>query len=376
MGLNSTAKLLYMNFRGARLMGKVVVIESDDWGAVRTPNKQSLEGLKKFRVKTDDCHYTKYDALASTQDLESLLEVLGKVKNKKGFNPVLTANTIVANPDFDKIKSSNYTDYFWEDFKISLRNYPEHSGSFALWRKGMDLGLFHPQFHGREHLNISRWMKALQDGDEVTIKAFDLGICSLSGHIVPHKRGTHLAAFDGGANELRYNRAEVVREGLQTFTRIFGYSSQSMVAPNYVWDDEIEEAASLEGVKYIQGSAAQRISKDFNDKQEIRRHFTGQKNKRGQYYLMRNCHFEPSSNPNKDWVDSCLSEIKVAFTMRKPAIISTHRVNYIGFIDPQNRDANLPKLESLLKQIVQRWPDVVFMTSDQLGNYLTNQTSK
>lgn len=365
-----------LNVLGWHTRQRIVILESDDWGAIRTTNNKALEILKKLKVKVEDCHYTKYDALASADDLELLFSVLDKVRNSEGQAPVLTANTIVANPDFKRIEHSNYKEYFWEDFKISLQNYPEHGSSFLLWQEGMESGIFHPQFHGREHLNISRWMQALQDGDEVTRKSFDLGICSLSGHIVPQTRGTHLAAYDGGEKEIRYDRADIVRDGLKTFKEIFGYASQSMIAPNYVWDDEIEQAAYQEGVKYIQSSTAQRVSKDFGAKQQIIRHYTGQKNKLGQHYLVRNCHFEPSSNPNKDWVDSCLSEIKVAFTMRKPAIISTHRVNYIGFIDPKNRDNNLPKLKTLLEQIVKKWPDVIFMSSDQLGNYITQNKRK
>ena len=367
---------LFINLRGKLTRDKIVVFESDDWGAIRTSNSTSLRMLEKFNVQVQKCHYTKYDALASAEDLQAFLGVLYKIRNREGKHPVVTINTIVANPDFDKIKESDYSNYFWEDFKTSLQKYPEHFDSYLLWQEGISNGIFHPQFHGREHLNISRWMTALQKGDEVTRRAFDLRICGLSSHIVSENRATHLAAFDGGDKEIRYNRANIVKEGLQIFNDIFGYSSQSMIAPNYVWNDEIEEAAYCRGVKYIQGSNAQRISKDFRDKQQIKRHYTGQKNKRDQYYLVRNCHFEPSSNPKKDWVDSCLSEINMAFTMRKPAIISTHRVNYIGFIETKNRDANLPRLESLLKQIVKRWPDVKFMTSDQLGNYLTTRTIK
>jgi len=127
----------------------------------------------------------------------------------------------------------------------------------------MASAIFHPQFHGREHLNISRWMQALQNNDEITNKAFDLGIYGISGHIVPNQRGSHLAAFDGGKKELTFDRADVVKTGLEKFKEIFGYSSESMIAPNYVWDDEIEKAASQSGVKYFQTSTTQRISKRF-----------------------------------------------------------------------------------------------------------------
>jgi hypothetical protein len=314
-----------------------------------------------------------FDALASEDDLDSLFSVLRSVKDSRGNHARLTANSLVANPDFNKIKSNEFQKYYWEDFKDTLIRYPKHMNSFNLWKDGMANAIFHPQFHGREHLNISRWMQALRANEEITMKAFDLGIFGVSGHIVPNHRGSHLAAFDGGKKELIFDRADVVKTGLKKFKEIFGYSSESMIAPNYVWDDEIEKVASQLGVKYFQTSTAQRLSKDFGEKQHIVRHYTGEKNQFNQFYIMRNCHFEPSSKPNEDWVDSCLSDIKIAFTMLKPAIISTHRVNFIGFIDEKNRNTNLPKFQNLLNQIVKKWPDVIFMSSDELGNYITTK---
>jgi hypothetical protein len=373
MKLKNRLRLNYINIRGWSNKNKVLVIESDDWGSVRTSSPKALASLKKLGVLVQKCHYTMFDALASEDDLDSLFSVLSGVKDRRGNHACLTANSLVANPDFKKIQDDNFQNYYWEDFKNSLNRYTNHSKSFDLWKDGMARGVFHPQFHGREHLNISRWMKSLQDNDQITKLAFELGICSVSGHIVPNSRGSHLAAFDGGKCEVSFNKTEIVKDGLQKFADIFGYQSLSMIAPNYVWDDEIEQAAHHEGVKYIQGSTKQRVAKDFNMKQKVIRHYTGEKNILGQQYLVRNCHFEPASNPNKDWVDSCLSEIKIAFTMRKPAIISTHRVNFIGYIDPKNRDKNLPQLKELLSQIVKKWPDVVFMTSDQLGNYMNNK---
>jgi intracellular sulfur oxidation DsrE/DsrF family protein len=369
----SSLKNHLINTRGWRTNQKIVVIESDDWGAVRTSNTSALKVLEKMGVHVQKCHYTMFDALASEDDLDSLFSVLLSVKDSQGKNARLTANSLVANPDFKKIKENKCQNYYGEDFRKTLNRYPNHAKSFDLWKDGMANSIFHPQFHGREHLNISRWMKALHNNDEITNKAFDFGIYGISGHIVPKQRGSHLAAFDGGKKELIYDRAEIVKGGLHKFKEIFGYSSESMIAPNYVWDNEIEKAASQSGVKYFQTSTTQRISKDFGEKQQIIRHHTGKKNRFNQLYMMRNCYFEPSSKPNKDWVDSCLRDIKTAFTMHKPAIISTHRVNFVGFIDEKNRNRNLPKFQNLLKQIVKKWPDVIFMSSDELGNYITTK---
>ena len=53
--------------------------------------------------------------------------------------------------------------------------------------------------------------------------------------------------------------------------------------------------------------------------------------------------------------------------MNRPAIISSHRVNYVGFLDERNRDKNLKLLKTLLDKILNKWPDVEFLSSDEMG---------
>ena len=74
----------------------------------------------------------------------------------------------------------------------------------------------------------------------------------------------------------------------------------------------------------------------------------------------------------KDWLDACLFEIKLAFRWHKPAIIGSHRVNYIGALNPDNRESGLNQLSSLIKEIQKNWPDVEFMTTSQLGAMMSN----
>ena len=59
--------------------------------------------------------------------------------------------------------------------------------------------------------------------------------------------------------------------------------------------------------------------------------------------------------------------MRIAFKFHKPAIISTHRVNYIGVHDGSNRMNGLNNLRRLLANIRKTWPDIEFMTTDQLG---------
>ena len=66
-------------------------------------------------------------------------------------------------------------------------------------------------------------------------------------------------------------------------------------------------------------------------------------------------------------VASALSQIKQAFYWGKPAIVSTHRVNYVGGMDMEHRDNNLRLLDQLLGKILAMWPDVEFTSSDELA---------
>jgi hypothetical protein len=70
-----------------------------------------------------------------------------------------------------------------------------------------------------------------------------------------------------------------------------------------------------------------------------------------------------------NWVDKSLESIKIAFTWKKPAIISTHRVNYVSGLSNSNRENSLDQLNNLLSEIIKRYPEVIFLSSPQLIDY-------
>lgn len=98
------------------------------------------------------------------------------------------------------------------------------------------------------------------------------------------------------------------------------------------------------------------------------RRYQGERNEVGQYNLVRNCVIEPSQFPESyDSVGECMKGIKNAFFWNKPAIITAHRLNFIGYIVPENRERNLKLFRKLLKSVLEQWPDAEFMVSMQLG---------
>ena len=49
----------------------------------------------------------------------------------------------------------------------------------SIYRKGIDEGLLKPQLHGAEHINVSRWMQALRNGNRKVRSAFQYGLFGL-----------------------------------------------------------------------------------------------------------------------------------------------------------------------------------------------------
>ena len=92
----------------------------------------------------------------------------------------------------------------------------------------------------------------------------------------------------------------------------------------------------------------------------------GEYNNYKQQYLIRNASFEPFSDPFKDWISSCLNEIQIAFLWNKPAVISMHRVNFVGSLNPQNRTNNLKQFSILIDSINKKWPQVEYMSTVDL----------
>jgi hypothetical protein len=365
----------FRNIPGSFLNRKVVIIESDDWGSIRMPSKPIYDSLKKAGIDIetgDNYRYNKYDTLASSDDLELLFDVLSAVKDKTGRPAVITPMSLVANPDFIKIKESRFQDYFYEPFTETLKRQKGCENSFKLWEEGINKRLFVPQFHGREHLNVNVWLRDLQENDLNALIAFDHGTWGFN-NCNAHKI-FYQAAFElNDPAEIAYHRS-VIKDGLQLFEKLHGYKARYFVPPNGPVNNGLLETASENGIKYVLGSGIQRESMG-NGKVRKHIHWLGQKTKYGQHYILRNCSFEPSLE-TKDWVDSCMDEIKTAFKWRKPAIISSHRVNFIGELYPENRDRGLRQLKLLLDSVVKTWPDVEFMTSNELGDLIAGQKSE
>ena len=106
-----------------------------------------------------------------------------------------------------------------------------------------------------------------------------------------------------------------------------------------------------------------------NDKPNGRiRHYLGDINEFYQIYSVRNCSFEPSIDGGG--YKKTIKEINNAFFWKKPAIISAHRLNFIGRLDQKNKERNSNEFKKLLSEILKKWPEVEFMHTMSLDKII------
>ncbi|WP_051221946.1 hypothetical protein [Neptunomonas japonica] len=355
---------------GWKTKRKLLVIESDDWGAIRTSSKEAYDRLSILGYDmTSSCY--NLDSLETNEDLEALYNVLNKYKDINNRPVCFTANIVTANPDFQIIKDSGYKNYGYESVINTCLNTSGSENVVELWKQGFNENVFFPQLHCREHLRFWEWMDKLSNNCDETLTTFHLGMCGLPVSTSKNKTSFFRTPYikEDYLKKKSLSSAALIKPAFEIFERIFGFRPSSVVAPNVGWTSETESIWEECGIKFIQGGKVQII--DNIESKKFLYHYLGQSNNKGMLYLVRNCTFEPAKGIKFNH-EQAFFEVNKAFNNDQPAIVSTHRVNYVGKIKPENRDHSLKELEMFLSSIVNKWPDVEFITSCELGELIAN----
>lgn len=360
--LNNRWKVYQCNNRDYHTSRHIVVFESDDWGSIRMPGKKGWEELLELGYAVDKRPYERFDTLESVEDIEALFEVLCKYKDCKGNHPIITANMLMSNPDFEKIEKSGFQDYYFEPITKTYERYYGDAKAIELMRQGMDEGVFMPQCHGREHFNVAQWMRGLQEGDEDLLTAFRFGTCGIAPKNHPEQGNKLMKALYAETEEEQNQIDEIVDEGLQMFENLWWFKSKTFVAPCYCWSELTEGVLNKYGVELIQTARAKKAAYQS----PIRYYYMGQHNTFNQVYSVRNCSFEPSTKETDTLVESLIKQVEKAFFDHKIAVFSTHRINYVSEIVTQNRSNTLALLDMFLKKLLEKYPNVEFLSSDRI----------
>lgn len=363
------------NLPGWRTKRKIVVFSVDDYGNVRLASKEARENLDKAGMKVLS-RFDAYDTLETREDLEMLYEVLNSVRDKNDNPAVFTPFAVPCNIDFERIIQEDFKFYRRELLiktfeRLETEQPLAYKNAWSLWKVGIEKGFMAPQFHGREHLNLKVFEEKLAKRDRELVTALknhsytsisDSGYSTIS----------VTAAFDFWDIKENEKFGEIIDTGVEAFTEVFGYKPIHFNAPGAAASSLLHEPLRRNGVLFSDNPVIKKEHLGFG-KYKTRFNYTGKQLSQGITNINRNVVFEPGADNNIDWVNYTLKQIETAFRWGKPAVISSHRVNFCTHINPKAGKDGVGTLKKLLQEIVDKWPDVEFMSSSNLISISQNQ---
>jgi hypothetical protein len=356
-----------INLSSWRTKRKIVVFESDDWGSQRMPSNGIREVLCSKGVLPFPSKFDLFDSLEQNEDLHLLFDTLTGFKDINGNFPVFTALCNVANPDFSKIIDSDYKSYYYLSLADQIINDVNRHEVLRLWNQGHQDRIFTPEFHGREHLNVMAWLRAINIANSKSKSAFDCGYTSLNPKIFKESNIEFQAAFDFEFKEDLTFQEQSIVDGLNVFEELNNRRARYFAPTNGPFHPKLDLSLSKGGIDFVMRAKWHKVPKG-NSRYSHTLNFLGKISKDGLICIPRNNSFEPSSN--KYSVRDCLRKIDDSFRLRLPSIISTHRVNYIGSLCRDNRTNGILNLNELIRQIQSLYPDVEFLSSVELGDII------
>jgi len=356
------------NLRGWRKPRKLVAFAVDDYANVRVASRHARQRLIESGLDLSS-QMDRFDSLETRQDLEALFEVLDSVRDSRGRPAVFTAYALSANPDFARIRADGkhyHCESVLDTFaRLAAEQPGAYEGAWELWREGMDRGLLRPQFHGREHLNVALFEHKLNTrAQDLAVNIEHDCLAGLSGDpALPGVGFSH--AFGLHDESALPAQREILSDGLDRFEQVWGFRSTTFTPPAMQLHPALFDVAKDGGVRAIDkplrfnrvvGNGERRRETNHSGRQRGQNHVT----------VVRNVVFEPGKDMGFEPVKRAVQQVAAAFRWKRPAIISSHRVNFCGHLDEDNRKHGLNALQSLVKYLTVQWPEVEFVSVDQL----------
>jgi hypothetical protein len=355
------------NIRGWRTNRKLVVFAVDDYGNVRLDSKQARDRMNQQGLKMHS-RFDAYDALETAEDLAELYSALESVKDKNGRSAVFTAFTLPCNINFELMEAEGFKCYRYELLPDTFSKQPNGRTTWSLWKEGLQKRLIVAQFHGREHLNVRILEEKLKQQDhEVLTSLRNKSFCSITNS--GYSTISYSAAFEFWDVKENESFHAILADGLRAFENVFEYKAKNFTPPGGTRHPSLWPTLYAQGVRYIDLPMLEKQHMGLGAYRNVW-NYTGKVQDNNECVLMRNAVFEPTGNDSIDWTAQTLKQLEVSFRWGKPAIISSHRVNFSGHITESNRAKGIGSLRHLLNAIVNRWPDVEFISSDELGKII------
>jgi hypothetical protein len=241
---------------------------------------------------------------------------------------------------------------------------PQFTSIVEAIKRGMNVRVFSPQLHGMEHYWPAAVMRAAREQPDVQ--------AWLVQEAVP--RTEQLPAplqsrwIDGSvlpSRELQSEAAVLAAcQEAEAFSRIFGVTAAVAVPPTFVWTELTEAGWAKAGVKFVVTPGERYFARDSRGAPigTGKRIHNGQLGDSGVMYLVRDDYMEPALGHR---AERGIDAVAVKSALRRPTLLETHRFNFTG---PEARlNHALSELDRLLAVTLERFPDVQFMSTEQIA---------
>lgn len=364
-------KSLSTQILGWKSNKQIIVLESDDWGSERFPNIETIKKFTENGYNLKKCGFSRFDCLELNDDVILLLEMFDKLNHQYSKNIKITLLCNTANPDISLIDPNDINSFKSISVKDKISSESNRNNILKYQLEGYRKGIFDLQYHGRQHIYSNRWMRDLVAQKNDTLFAFNNNVWGISKSYTKSPILDYRASYDIDIQSDIISHHNELELGLNEFYNSFGFFPVYFVAPNGHLPLISEKYLYNRGIKYINLAKVQSLHK-YESYFKLRVNWMGKIQNSKLITITRNVGFEPIS-PVSGSIDRAIQKIALSFKFNNPVVISTHRANYVSGISELNRKNGLLKLNKLLISIMKLWPDVIFLTSPELGEVISGK---
>lgn len=328
---------------------RVIVLQSDDWGFEGWfPDVEAADALADLAAGVPPAlrAYAR-SGLETAAEMDSTRDRLLRHRDLDGLPLILQANTIVAAPTV-AAEDPGQAPFGWpvHAFGRQPGRYAR-PGLDAAIERAIDRGVWWPELHGLTHFHLPAYAAAREAGDPVATRARAYDVMAYEGWL----NDTELA----GADPERARR--LAAASVAAFRERFGRPPTSVIASDYRWGSEDEDAWADLGLEVVQAKREQ--IDDVVDPT----HLIGRLRKavgrwfdraRGRFvYLDRPARLEPYGDADPRAPQGAIrsaADVRSAWKRGEAGIVSIHRVQLVSF-DEQVADAGWAQLAALMREL-------------------------
>ena len=333
---------------------RVIVLQSDDWGFEGWfPDRAAADSLADLaRDVPPKLQAYARSGLETAAEVDSLRVRLMRLRDADGLPLVLQANTVVAGPT---VRASGAGDgpHAWPI-------HPSGRGSGRYARPGLDtavdraidVGVYRPELHGLTHFDLAEYAAARAADDPVAERARRFDTMAYRGWL----RGTELSGSDPAAAR------RIAEAAIDRFRARFGRAPASVIAPDYRWGREDENAWADLGVRAVQAKREQvdgRVdpTTPWGRVRKVVERLVDRWRARF-VYLDRPARLEPYGDASLDapqGARTAAASVRAAWERGEPGIVSVHRVQLVSYDEPIAR-AGWEHLRALATELSEDGP--------------------